>query len=277
MAYLPLNLILEYSINGFEKNTMIHNLRYGGSEPFTYDDIWEVIKLYRLGNIDSGYLFGGTVYPFIDERHRVRAMQVKTYDQANYETGGDWIHTMTDKRLRRDKQTPPEWLTSYMQAEAKVTCLFGAHLIREYPNNPIAIATNPKAAIYGALYFGLPESDSDFVWLSTYEADHLRIDRLMILQGKTVCLFPDMRSIEDWRFRAKYLSSKVPGIKLAVSDMVEKLAKPDDQERGILDLSDYLRQFKWTDFRKPKEVVKPKETTTYVYKEPYQTDLMAAF
>jgi hypothetical protein len=250
---IPIKVYLDASVIGFETNQFIHNLKYGGNNPFDYDEIWEVIKLYRLATMQGGNLSRGTIYPYWDERQQIRAMQVSTYDDCNYEAAVDWLHSLLTKEYKREQKPVPEWVNNYQANKSKLSCLFGAHLVKEYPDNPIAITTSPQAAIYGTLYFGIPKDKKDMVWMSAYrngEIDTLNAERCQILKGRTIYLFPDLFCYNEWQAKAKKIMAEVQGVRVIVSDFIEKLRKPDDIEKGFRDLSDYLRVYDWRSFRK---------------------------
>lgn len=162
---------------------------------------------------------------------------------------------MIEKNYTKQKNPLPEWLDSYMKQDLKVSCLFGEHLLKKYPFNPIALVEAPKTAIYGTLYFGLPESHEDLIWLAVYNKSSFSIDKLKVLQGRKVVLFPDLSkdgsTFKEWQNKALEYESRLQGTRFVFSDLLEQLAPPQDKEQGK-DIADYLIQLDWRKFRKQK-------------------------
>ena len=135
----------------YEENTFIQNLLNNISFPFESEDIEKIIAQYHLGTITKGYRKGATTFPFIDIDNNVRAIQVKQFDKHNHTIGTDFLHSIIEKHYKRNNQQIPNWLEGYNKNETKVSCLFGEHLLRKYPLNPVALVEAPKTAIYGTL------------------------------------------------------------------------------------------------------------------------------
>ena len=89
----------------------------------------------------------------------------------------------------------PEWLKAYTKQDKKVSCLFGEHLLREYPSAKIYLFEAPKTAIYSTLYFGLPDT-SNTICLAVYNKSSLSFDKLGVLQGRTVYVFQTYQKTE---------------------------------------------------------------------------------
>jgi hypothetical protein len=207
-----------------------------------------VISLYYLGTIAKGDKKGAVSFPFIDRLGNVRAVQVKKFDETNHTVSTDWLHSI----IARDSSTKPYWLEAYQSQESKVSCLFGEHLLAMFPNNPIALVEAPKTAIYGALYFGLPESQADWIWLAVYSLTSLNLEKCRILEGRKVFLFPDLskdgKAFSLWSSRASEIEAELKGTRFFVSDFLEREAKEAELLSG-LDLADYLIQQDWRKFR----------------------------
>ena len=236
----------------YEKNMFIQNLFYRVQFPFEVDEVIKVIQLYRLGTVTNGYMSGANTFPFIDKNQDVRAIQVKQFDKNNHTTGTDFLHSIIEKHHTRNKKPLPEWLEAYTKQEKRISCLFGEHLLNKYPNNPVALVEAPKTAIYGTLYFGLPESTEDFIWLAVYNKSSFSFDKLKVLQGRFVYVFPDLskdgNTFKEWETKAKEYETRLPKTRFIFSDLLEQLAP----ERGKIegnDLADYLIKQDWRLFR----------------------------
>ncbi|MFN4085383.1 MAG: DUF6965 family protein [Spirosomataceae bacterium] len=237
----------------YEKNTFIQNLFYRVQFPFEVDGVTKVIQLYRLGTVANGYRAGANTFPFIDIKGNVRAVQVKQFDEQNHTTGTDFLHSIIEKHHTRNNKPLPEWLEAYTKQDKRISCLFGEHLLSKYHSNPVALVEAPKTAVYGTLYFGLPETPESLIWLAVYNKSSFSFDKLKVLQGRFVYVFPDLskdgNTFKEWETKAKEYESRLPGTRFIFSDLLEQLAPERDKSEGN-DLADYLIKQDWRLFRK---------------------------
>jgi hypothetical protein len=239
----------------YRKNRFLQNLLYRVKFPLEANDVKKVIELYRLGTVVNGYRAGSITFPFIDLNGNVRAVQVKQFDEQNHTTGTDFLHSIIQRYYTQNGKPLPAWLDIYLKQEKRVSCLFGEHLLAKYPSNPIALVEAPKTAIYATLYFGLPESNADLIWLAVYNKSSLTFDKLKVLQGRFVYVFPDLSkdgsTFKEWESKAKDFESRLHGTSFKFSDLLEQLAPELDKSEGN-DLADYLIKQNWRDYRKHK-------------------------
>jgi hypothetical protein len=237
----------------YEKNLFIQNLFYRVQFPFKIDEVTKVIQLYRLGTVANGYRAGANTFPFIDIKGNVRAVQVKQFDEQNHTTGTDFLHSIIEKHHTRNNKPLPEWLEAYTKQDKRISCLFGEHLLSKYHNNPVALVEAPKTAVYGTLYFGLPKTPESFIWLAVYNKSSFSFDKLKVLQGRFVYVFPDLskdgNTFKEWETKAKEYENRLPGTRFIFSDLLEQLAPARDKSEGS-DLADYLIKQDWRLFRK---------------------------
>jgi hypothetical protein len=239
----------------YAKNTFIQNLLSRVKHPFTTDEVKEVVQLYYLGTVVNGYRAGAITFPFIDIMGNVRAVQVKQFDENNHTTGTDFLHSIISKYYKERNEPLPNWLKSYESNGLKVSCLFGEHLLRKYPLNPVALVEAPKTAIYGTLYFGLPETPENLIWLAVYNKSSFSFDKLKVLQGRYMIVFPDTSkdgsTFNEWRKKATDYETRLPGTHFIFSDLLEQLANPEQKENGA-DIADILITHNWNEYRKEK-------------------------
>lgn len=199
----------------YEKNTFIQNLFYRVQFPFEVNEVTRVIQLYRLGTVANGYRVGANTFPFIDIKGNVRAVQVKQFDEQNHTTGTDFLHSMIEKHHTRNNKPLPEWLEAYTKQDKRISCLFGEHLLSKYHSNPVALVEAPKTAVYSTLYFGLPETPESLIWLAVYNKSSFLFDKLKVLQGRFVYVFPDLskdgNTFKEWETKAKEYENRLPG------------------------------------------------------------------
>ena len=256
----------------YESNIFIQNLFNRVPYPFEPADVTRVIELYRLGTIPSGYRAGAVTFPFIDVDGDVRAVQVKQFDETNHTTGTDFLHSIISKYYKETGKHQPEWLEKYMSQDKKVSCLFGEHLLNEFPSNRIALVEAPKTAVYGTLYFGLPKTSDQYLWLAVYNKSSFSLDKVRPLQGRFVDVFPDLSkdggTFREWESKAKDFEKQLPGTQFNMYDFLEMEAPQADRVKGE-DIADYLIKLDWKDFRS-REV--KKEISAPLQVEPLETD-----
>jgi hypothetical protein len=236
----------------YEKNTFIQNLLTNVAFPFEPAEVIKVIELYRLGTVASGYRAGAVTFPFIDEIGNVRAIQVKQFNEQNHTTGTDFLHSIIEKHLSRNNKPLPEWLKEYIKQDKFISCLFAEHLLRKYPKARIYLFEAPKTAIYGTLYFGHPEK-SNIICLAVYNESSLSFDKIKVLQGRIVFVFPDLskdgKTFRKWETKAKEFEKHLQGTRFIFSNLLELLAPERDKSEGK-DLADFLIQQDWKEYRK---------------------------
>ena len=167
----------------------------------------------------------GVIYWQVDASRRIRTGKIMQYDpmigkRVKKQSGAiDWVHA----RLKRDKMLPQDFNL--------VQCLFGEHLLTKHPNRVVALVESEKSAIIGSGIY------SDYVWLATGGKSQLSAERLRVLKGRTVCMFPDVDAYSAWSEKAKEMEAI--GIQVMVSGALEKNATPEDREAHI-DVADWF-------------------------------------
>lgn len=241
--------VLAGTLTNYDKNVFIQNLLKRVAFPFEPCDIEAVISLYYLGTVVS---WGGAVaLPYIDIENNIRAIQVKQFDQENHTTKTSFLHSILKYQYSQRGSLLPDWLPAYELNDLKVSCLWGENLLTKYPLNPVALVEAPKSAIYGTLYFGLPNVPGRFLWLAVYNLSSLNVDKCKALQGREVVLFPDLsrdgKAFDLWNSKLKELST-IKGARFTISDLLETRASEAERLSGC-DIADYLICQDWRLFR----------------------------
>ncbi len=238
----------------YDLNSFIKYLNQNTQFPFEWHDLQRVINHYYLGTIEYGYRKGAITFPFIDKKGAVRAIQVKQFNKDNHTIATDYIHSILKKEYQKINSELPKWLIDYEKNESKISCLFGEHLLTKYPMNPIALVEAPKTAVYATLYFDLPSSTNDFIWLAVYNLSSLNLQKCKELKGRKIVLFPDLsengRAFDLWSKKAVDLNKNIPNSNFKVSNFLEEFATNEDKKRGA-DLADFLIKNDWRQFRRP--------------------------
>lgn len=76
-------------------------------------------------------------------------------------------------------------------------CLFGEHLLKTHPDKVVVLVESEKSAVIGSAIF------PDYVWLATGGKSQMREEKLRVLSGRTVLLFPDADAYAEWKQRAE--------------------------------------------------------------------------
>jgi hypothetical protein len=122
-----------------------------------------------------------------------------------------------------------------------------------FPDNPIVLFEAPKTAIYCSLYFGLPKKKDDFIFLAVYNKSSFSFDKLKVLEGRRVIIFPDLskngNTYEEWQDKAKQYEKQLKNTRFIFSDLLEKNASDEDRDKGF-DIADFLIKQDWRLFRK---------------------------
>lgn len=154
---------------------------YPGSRPH----LERVETLYQLGCTKNG----GCIFWQRDINGHIRTGKVIQYDpqtgHRKHDAGGiNWIHAI----MKRQGLLKPDFNLRQ--------CLFGEHLLRYYPDAPVAIVEAEKTAVIGSVLYPLQ------VWLATGSKQNFKREMLQVLSGRNVTIFPDVDGYEEWKEKA---------------------------------------------------------------------------
>jgi hypothetical protein len=219
VSFIPAD-ILKASLKAYSTNYFVQflNNRFG----IKITD--GLIERYFIGT--SKHWNGATVFWQIDENGKIRTGKIMLYSASNGKRAKEpdnliyWAH----KALKQ-----PDFELQQ--------CLYGEHLLSD-KTKPVAIVESEKTAIIASLY--LPE----FIWLACGGKDGLQFEKMNVLKGRKVVLFPDLNGFEKWRKKAKEFSDIA---NFTVSEMLEKNASEAEKKEGF-DLADYLLRFPLGEF-----------------------------
>lgn len=214
---------MQYLLNslGFESNFIAFLFSIFDTETIESPTITRLMQDYYLGQTGTGEI----IFWQIDINMRVRTGKIMQYDPRtgkrlkNRSGAINWVHA----NLKKDNTLPDNFNL--------VQCLFGEHLLRRYPKKVVALVESEKSAIIGAGVF--PE----YIWLATGGKSQLSKEKLQVLEGRTVIMFPDTDGYDLWMAKAEAL--KIIGCKAIVSDILEQHATAEEREAKI-DIADWL-------------------------------------
>ena len=177
-----------------------------------------VVYLYGLGVTKAGE----TIFYQKDRQGRYRGGKVIQYDPhtghrvKHTDFPVYWIH----QSFQRKGLIPQDW---------KMTqCLFGEHLLDQYPNQIVCLVEAEKTAVICAGF--MPE----YTWLATGGKTQLN-ERLDVLRGREVIAFPDIDATDAW---TEYFNSR-SDLNVTVSILLEENATEQDRVDQI-DIADLL-------------------------------------
>ena len=209
---------------------------------FDADTAKRIVTDYALGAIDKkticwnitpdGKVLGGQVIGF-DVNGRVKNPWLESMMATHsYED----ISLMGWTGFQNDVTSISDFLSSdlgtgdlpYIYKETP--SLFGLHLTKTYPDRPIALTENHRAALIG--YALQP----DMNWLATgCNVRDLDINILRPLKGKSMVVFPTNHNYYDWQ----KLARQADWCNIIVSDMMESTSTDWICDIGDILLADY--------------------------------------
>jgi hypothetical protein len=205
-------VVLKKSINLSLKNNFLDYLR----SIIPPKQVKQLVKIYNIGSFNQ-FNTGTTIFWQVDNNNRIRTGKLITYNPK------------TGKRVKKI-YPPTGWIHNVMFPKDfnLRQCLFGEHLLKHYPNMPVAIVESEKTAIIASVK--LPE----YLWLATGSMTEFKTSKLKILEGRRVVAFPDLGGYSYWQKKAATMPFHVE-----VSDFLERAASTKQKELG-LDIVDFL-------------------------------------
>ncbi|RMZ50222.1 hypothetical protein EB822_09415 [Flavobacteriaceae bacterium PRS1] len=205
------DLVIKYC-RDFKNNNFIKWLK----SKFKDEEVQDTIKRYLIGS--HNHWNGATIYWQIDKFQRVRSGKIMLYNASNGKRVQEpynhinWVHTVLKTPHFNLKQ-----------------CLFGEHLVNEFPNKIVAIVEAEKTASYMSILY------PDKIWLATGSKGNFKYELLKSLYGRTIICYPDKSEFNNWNEVA--ISLKERGFNISVADVLENTNLPDGS-----DLVDYLER-----------------------------------
>lgn len=197
------------------RNTLFRFL-YGlmGGDEAARRTLEGVAEDYRIGSTRTG----DVIFWQIDKEGRVHDGKIQHYKLDGHRTGlVRWVHHELRRRGTLTGRKPPQ-------------CLFGEHLLCKYPGKPVAVVESEKNAVIGSAVF------PGFCWVATGCKGGLNVDRLRVLAGRDVVLFPDVDGYAEWCGKAGEMRAYCRAV---VSDLLERNATEAERAAKI-DIADWI-------------------------------------
>ena len=140
----------------------------------------------------------------IDHEGIVRSGKMMMYDDHGHrrkeqENHPKWIYNQPGHYDAQLRYIPgPMDILKPEAHDTDIKPLFGAHLLRRYPDATVNVVESEKTALIMANYFGQPERS---LWLAVGGLRFLKLDSLqpLIDQGRPIWLWPDKDGRDDWQ------------------------------------------------------------------------------
>lgn len=223
---------------------------------FDCETIAMLIVRYQIGVTKSN----DVIYFQIDVQGRCRTGKIMKYNPSTGKRVKDeatkgkinWVHSL----LKRASVLPQEWELTQ--------CLFGEHLLPQFPDRTVALVESEKTAI---ICSGLMPN---YIWLATGGKSQFN-ERLKVLAGRDVIAFPDVDGFQNWCDKVK----EFPDLNITVSNLLQSNATAEDIENHI-DIADWLIRWKL----QPETFVTEKRNITFEQVKPfiseeYQDEVLA--
>jgi hypothetical protein len=190
------------------------------SELFGFNIAESLKQKYFVGTSSKRWP-GATIFWRISQHGSVRGGKVMLYDPK------------TGKRIKEPKDHI-SWVHAMARLEGfkLVQCFFGEHLLKQFPDMPVAIVESEKTAMISSIY------EPGLIWLATGGKSGCpwkEREICKVLEGRTVILFPDKGCFKDWS-KAAAIIVRTANCSISVSDFLEQKA---DMPVGA-DLADYF-------------------------------------
>ena len=189
---------------------------------FPRENVKKAIENYALGATKNG----SVIFWQIDIKGNVRTGKIMQYNSSTgkrikHKSGAiNWVHNIL-------KIKDPKY-TNYNLNQ----CYFGEHLLKFYPNKPIAIVEAEKTAVIGSIIF------ENYNWLAAGNLNGLKVEKSRVLQNKNVVLYPDAGCYERWTKKSMQIKSDVL-CNIKTSNLIENHATSDQTDEGY-DIADYI-------------------------------------
>lgn len=192
---------------------------------FPADRVEHVASEYCLGLHEDYSLSGDVIFWHIDRNMRVCNGKVQRY-----------CDDITSPRFLHCEHNVLYWLGKKLHAKGIVKgepifnskCLFGEHLLNQYPTATVVLVESAKNAIVGACQY------PDLLWVATGCSGALTCETLQVLARRKVIVYPDRDAIADW---TKTIDKMRDIANFTISPFCENVATDDEPK---YDVADYI-------------------------------------
>lgn len=217
-----------YTLDKYNKKTRENNFIKFLLLQFDEETVNRMIKNYFIGTKFYWNDYA-TIFWQVDNELKIRSGKVMLYN------------CLTGRRVKAKSYLPFNWVHKLEKIDKfnLSQCLFGLHLINEFPDKTIAIVESEKTAII------MSEIYSDYLWMACGSLGGIKKSLLEPIFDRRIILFPDLSkknkkgltAYDIWKEKAELLKSK--GFKIEISTILEKNGSEIEKEEGC-DIADYF-------------------------------------
>lgn len=189
---------------------------------FPKEKIQNAVEDYALGATKKK----GVIFWQIDINGKIRTGKIMQYNPRtgkrikNRSGAINWVHNKL-------KYNNPDYANFNL-----CQCYFGEHLLRLYPDKPVAIVEAEKTAIITSMI--IPQ----YIWLATGNLNGLNMEKSRVLENRDIVLYPDAGCYEKWRKKMQQIKNEI-FCHITISNLIEIHATLKQKEAGY-DLADYI-------------------------------------
>lgn len=205
--------IVQQTLKGYDRNPFHQFL----SKMFNKEIVDAVFIEYYVGS--SKKWGGSTIFWLISKDFHARSGKIMKIDA----TSGKRIKT-------------PRPLVTWVHSELGLKefnlkqVLFGEHLLSKYPFKIVCIVESEKTAVEMAI------KHPNYLWLATGNKNEFKLEKLNVLLGRKVIVFPDTDAHNEWAQKVEIISKQI-NLNIRVSPYLINCTIALDQSKGY-DLAD---------------------------------------
>ncbi len=191
---------------------------------FPKDKIEKAVEDYALGATKNKEV----IFWQIDINGKIRTGKIMQYNpktgkRVRNNTGAiNWVHNKL-------KKSNPAYANFNLRQ-----CYFGEHLLRLYPDKPLAIVEAEKTAVITSMV--IPQ----YNWLAAGNLNGLNVEKSKVFENRDIVLYPDAGCYDKWSKKRTKIKSQIP-CQMAISGLIEYHATPQQIQAGY-DIADYIIQ-----------------------------------
>ncbi len=191
---------------------------------FSKDKIETAVEDYALGATKNNEV----IFWQIDIDGKIRTGKIMQYNpktgkRVKNNTGAiNWVHNKL-------KKINPAYANFNLRQ-----CYFGEHLLRLYPDKPLAIVEAEKTAVITSMV--IPQCN----WLAAGNLNGLNIEKSKVFENRDIVLYPDAGCYEKWSRKMLEIRKQIP-CRIVISELIEYHATSQQVEAGY-DIADYIIQ-----------------------------------
>lgn len=157
------------------------------------DRVCEVFRRYNVGTMDLWNWYGCAVFWQIDQNFVCRTGKIMEYGIKIDESGREIDVNRVKEQLEDGSERPHVMFYHSLGAQDFLfrQCLFGEHLLSQYPNKIVNLVESEKTAIICTI------NKPDELFLATGGIQNLRQETIGVLRNRKTVVFPDKGSAYD--------------------------------------------------------------------------------